>query len=433
MQVSVESTGKLERRMRVELPAARIDQEVNSRLKSVGKTAKIKGFRPGKVPAKIVRQRYGQQIRDEVISEIMQKSYTDAVQQENLNPAGGPSIQPEKAEEKDGFAYVATFEVMPEIELKNLDKIKISKPVVSIEDKDLDAMIEKLRKQKASWEEVDRKSEAGDRVIVDFDGSLKGEPIAGGKGTDVPVVLGEGQMLPDFEDALFGVKAGDEKSFKVKFPKDYQAEELQGKKVDFTINVHRVEKQVLPEVDDAFAAMFEVTEGGIEKFKDDVRENMRREADAKVKSDVREQVIDGLIETNAIDIPQTLKHQEMHALQRDAMQRMGIEDAGQAPALENFTEIAEKRVRLGLLVRQLIVEQKLTVDEQKVRARVEEMCAGYENAEDMVNMYMSNPQVVQQIEPMVLEQQAIDWLTENGKVSDNKVSFTKYMNTEESQ
>ncbi len=431
MQVSVESTGTLERRMRVEFPAARIDQEVNSRLKKVGKTAKVSGFRPGKVPPNVVKQRYGQQVREEVLSEIMQKSYSDAVQQENLNPAGGPNIEAQKPEDENGFAYIATFEVMPEIELKSLDKIQVKKPEVSIGQKDLDEMIDKLRKQKASWEAVDRKSADGDRVIVDFDGSIKGEPIDGGKGAEVPVVLGDGQMLEDFEKALFGVKAGDEKSFKVKFPKEYQAEALQGKKVDFEAKIHRVEKQVLPEVDDEFAAMFEVSEGGIEKFLADVKDNMGREAEAKVTADVREQIIDGLIETNNIEVPQTLIHQEMQALQRDAMQRMGIEDPEQAPAMDNFTDLAEKRVRLGLLIRQLIVDQSLTVDEVKVRARVEEMCAGYENADDMINMYMSNPQIVQQVEPMVLEQQAIDWLLENGKVSDKKVTFSKFMEKKE--
>jgi len=431
MQVSVESTGKLERRMRVELPAARIDQEVNSRLKKLGKTAKIKGFRPGKVPPKVVKQRYGQQIREEVLSEVMQKSYSDAVQQENLNPAGGPNIQADKPQDSDGFAYVATFEVMPDVELTGLDKIHVKKPEVSIGKQDLDAMIEKLRKQKASWEEVDRKSVAGDRVVVDFDGSLKGEPISGGKGSEVPVVLGEGQMLVDFEKALFGLQAGDEKSFKVKFPKDYQAEELQGKKVDFSIKTHRVEEQVLPAVDDEFAALFEVSEGGIDKFMQDVEENMRREADAKISADVREQVIDGLIAVNNIEIPQTLKHQEMHALQRDAMQRMGIEDEEQAPEIDNFTELAEKRVRLGLLIRQLVADQGLSVDAVKVRARVEEMCAGYENAVDMVNMYMSNPQIVQQVEPMVLEQQAVDWLMDNGKVTVEEFTFSKFMDSKE--
>jgi len=429
MQVSVESSGKLERRMRVELPAARIDQEVSSRLKSVGKTAKIKGFRPGKVPPKVVEQRYGKKIREEVLSELVQKSYTDAVIQEKLHPAGGPHIEPEASKEGEGLAYVATFEIMPDVKLSNLEKISIKKPEVSIGDKDLDAMVEKLRKQKATWEEVDRKSAEGDRVVVDFEGKLKGELIAGGKGTDTPVVLGQGQMLEDFEKALYGIQAGDEKSFKVKFPKDYQAEELQGKKVDFSITTHRVEKEVLPPVDDGLAEMFEVSSGGIDQFLKDVKENMRREADAKISADVREQVIDALIELNQIDIPQTLKHQEMHAIQREAMQRMGIEDAEQAPPLDNFAELAEKRVRLGLLIRQLIADQGLTIDEQKVRARVEDMCAGYENADDMVSMYLNNPQIVQQIEPLVLEQQAIDWLMENGKITAKKVVFAEFMDT----
>jgi len=243
MQVSVESSGKLERRMRVELPAARIDQEVSSRLKSVGKTAKIKGFRPGKVPAKVVQKRYGKKIREEVLSELVQKSYTDAVLQEKLNPAGGPRIEPEASKDSGGLAYVATFEIMPEVKLSNLDKIAIERPEVSIGEKELDAMVEKLRRQKATWEEVDRKSAEGDRVIIDFEGTLKGEAIGGGKGTETPVVLGQGQMLEDFEKALYGIQAGDEKSFKVKFPKDYQAEQLAGKKVEFTVKAHRVEEQ----------------------------------------------------------------------------------------------------------------------------------------------------------------------------------------------
>jgi trigger factor len=427
MQVSVESTGKLERRMHVELPAARIDQEIKSRLHSVGKTAKIKGFRPGKVPPNVVKKHYGEKIREEVLSEMMRKSYTEAVMQEKLHPAGGPNIEPQKPGDGFGFAYVATFEVMPEVKLKSLDKIAVAKPEVTIGKKDIDAMVDKLRRQKASWKEVDRASADGDRVIVDFDGSIKGEAIAGGKGSEVPVVLGEGQMLPDFEKALFGIKAGEEKSFKVKFPKDYQAEDLQGKKADFTIVTHRVEEQVLPPVDDAFAAMFAVGDGGIDKFMEDVKDNMRREADAKVSSDIRDQVVEELLKANSIDIPNTLKHQEMHAMQRDAMQRMGIEDEAQAPKLENFAEMAEKRVRLGLLIRQLIADQDLSVDADMVRARVEQMCASYENAQDMVNMYLSNPQVVEQIEPMVLEQQAIDWLVNNGKVTTKKVAFTAYM------
>ena len=235
-------------------------------------------------------------------------------------------------------------------------------------------------------------------------------------------------MLPDFEKALYGIAAGDEKSFKVKFPKDYHAEELQGQKVEFAIKTHRVEEEVLPPVDDGLAEQFEVQDGGIEQFKKDVMENMHREANAKVKADVREQVLNGLVEANPFEIPDTLKQQEMHQMQHEAMQRLGIEDHDQAPPMENFAEMAEKRVRLGLLVRQLIADQDLAVDADQVRARVEEMCAGYENSEDMVNMYISNEQVMQQIRPVVLEQQAFDWLLENGKTRTKKVAFTEYMN-----
>ena len=427
MEVTVESTGTLERRLRVELPLAPIEQQVDSRLKKVGRTAKIKGFRPGKVPAKVVRQRYGKQVRKEVLSEVLQKSYSDAVVQEKLNPVGGPKIETEDDNGKT-FAFTATFEIMPEVVLKDLEKIKIEKPEVTIGDEDIDDMLMNLRKQKASWEEVDRKSAEGDRVFIDFAGKLNGEEFPGGEGKDYPVVLGAGQMLPDFEKGLMGVKAGDEKTFKVKFPKDYHAEDLAAKKADFTITAHRVEAEVLPELNDEFAESFNVSEGGLSQFMSDVRENMDREAKQKVKSDVREQVMNALLESNPLEIPHTLKHEEMHNLQREAMQRMGLENAEQAPPLDNFSEAAEKRVALGLLLRQVIVDKDLTVDKAKIRARVEELCAGYENSDDMVNMYMSNPQILQQIEPMVVEQQAIEWIIENGKTKAKKISFKEFMN-----
>ncbi len=428
MNVTVESTGALERRMRVEVPAERIESEVDSRLKSVGKTARIKGFRPGKVPARVVRQRYGKQVRQEVLGEIMQKSYSDAVTQENLRPAGGPKIETETDDGKT-FAYVATFEVLPEVKLKDLDKIKVDKPEVEIRDADLDDMLLSLRKQRANWETVDRKSQDGDRVIVDFTGTIDGEEFQGGSGKEIPVVLGQGQMLPDFEKGLKGIKAGDEKTIKVKFPKDYHAEDLAGKKAEFAINTHRVEEEILPDLDDAFAEAFSVTEGGLEQLKKDVRENMEREARTKVDADIREQVMNGLIDKNPIDVPQALVREEMHSMQHEAMQRLGIEDHDQAPPMENFRETAEKRVRLGLLLRQVIAENKVTVTPDDLRARVEDMCAGYENSGDMVNMYMSNPQIMQQIEPMVVEQKAVDWLLDNGKSKVKKVTFKDYMNS----
>ena len=429
MQVTVESTGKLERRMRVELPADRIDQEVDSRLKSVGRTAKIKGFRPGKVPARVVRQRYGKQIREEVLTELMQKSYSDAVTQQKLRPAGGPTIETADEQPANTFAYIATFEVLPDIELGNLDRMEVERPEVSIDDADLDQMIDKLRHQKADWHEVERESRDGDRVTCDFSGTLKGEPIDGGQGSNVPVILGDGQMLPDFEKGLSGVRAGTQTSFKVKFPKDYHAADLQGKKVDFEVSVNKVEEIELPEVDDDFAAMFGIDEGGIERFKADVRDNMEREARQKARTDVREQVMAALLAANPIDVPQTLVDQEIHGMQHEAMQRMGIEDHDQAPPAENFAEAAQKRVRLGLLLRQVIADQSISIGEQQVRAHVESLCAGYENPDQMVELYMSNPQVIQQVEPVVLEQAAIDWLLENGRTKDRAVSFSEYMNS----
>ena len=428
MLVTVESTGTLERRMRVELPAERIEKEVESRLKKVGRTAKIKGFRPGKIPAKVVRQHYGKQVREEVLSDLMQKSYTDAVRQENLSPAGGPRIEPVSSGDAQSFAYVATFEVLPEVTLKGLEKIKVEKPDVDVADKDVDEMLENLRRQKATWSSVERAAKDGDRVIVDFDGTLKGEPVKGGKGQEVPVVLGQGQMLPDFEKGLAGVKPGDEKSFKVKFPKDYHAEDLAGQKVDFAVKVHGVEEQVLPPLDDSLAETYGVSEGGLDKLRDEVRNNMEREARQKIKADLKDQVLKGLLDANPIEVPRALVHQEMHNMQHEAMRQLGIKDHDKAPAIENFKDNAEQRVRLGLLLSQYIDDNKLTADPARLREHVEEMCSGYENAEEMAASYLANPQFLQHVEPLVLENQAVDRLIEQGNVKSRKIGFGEYMN-----
>lgn len=431
MMVTVEATGKLTRRMRVELPAERVEKEIESRLRKVGRTAKIKGFRPGKIPVKVVRQRYGGQIRQEVLSELMQKSYSDAVIQEKLTPAANPRIEPEPTDSGEAFAYVATFEVLPEITLTGLDKIRVEKPEVDISDTDVDEMIGNLRRQKATFETVDRAAADGDRVIVDFDGTLKGEPINGGKGTEVPVILGQGQMLPDFEAGLKGVRAGDEKSFKVKFPKDYGssggAGDLAGKKVDFAVKVHRVEEERLPPLDDSLAELYGVEEGGLPQLREDVLANMRREADDKIRADVKEQVMKGLLEHNPIEIPASLVHQEMHSRQHEAMRRMGIEDHDKAPAIENFRQGAERSVRLGLLLQQLIQDREIALEPARLRRKVEEMCSGYERADEMVASYLSNPQIMQQLEPLVLEEQAVEWLMEQGQVETKHIGFGQYM------
>ena len=311
MDVIVETTGSLERRMRVEMPITTINQQIDSRLKSVGKTAKLKGFRPGKVPAKIIKQRYGRQVREEVVGEVLQKSYAQAITEQGLKPAGQPKIE---AEDENGktFLFTATFEVMPEIELQDLEKIKTDKINVSIHSDDIDEMILNLRKQKAVWKQVNRKSRNGDRVVIDFEGKLKGDSFSGGEGKELPVILGSGQMLPDFEKGLIGVSAGEEKTFKVKFPKDYHSKDLAGNKADFTISVHRIEKENLPKVDANFIKDFNIDDGNVDQFKKEIEENMNREAEQKIKNITREQAMNGLLETNPIDIPQVLKSLEFY-------------------------------------------------------------------------------------------------------------------------
>ncbi len=427
MMVRVETTGTLERRMHVELPAERIEQEIESRLKKVGRTAKIKGFRPGKVPTKVVRQRFGGQIRQEVLSDLMQKSYVDAVQQEQLNPAAGPRIEPVAAENGRDFAYVATFEVLPEIKLQDLDKIKVVRPEVEITDEDREDMLLNLRQQKATWEAVERAAGEGDRVIVDFAGTLDGEPVKGGQGSGVPIVLGVGQMLPDFEQALLGMQPGEEKDFEVKFPEDYHAAELASKTVDFHARVQRVEEQKLPPLDDSLAEMYGVTEGGLEQLRKDVVANMRREADDRVRADVKEQVMKGLLETNPIEIPKALVEQEMHSQQHEMMHRLGIEDHAKAPPLENFRASAERTVRLGLLLRQLIEDAELTVDQERMRRKVEEICSSYEEPEAMAASLLGNREMLARLEPLVLEEQAVEWLVEHGESGSRKVGFKEYM------
>ena len=429
MLVTVESTGTLERRMRIELPGNEIEKEVETRLKKVGQTAKLKGFRPGKIPANVVRQRFGGEVRQEVLTALMEKSYRDALIQEKLNPAGNPVIAPEPIESGNDFVFVATFEVMPEVTLKGLDKIKVERAKVEIGDADCDDMLENLRKQKADWKTVERKSAEDDRIVVDFVGKLDGVAFEGGTGTEVPVVLGQGQMLPDFEKALYGISAGDEKTFKVKFPKDYRAEELAGKKAEFEIKVHRVEEQELPPLDDALAEAFGISEGGLEKLRSDVTENMHRQLKQKLQGDIKEQAMNGLIEANPIEVPKTLVDQESHSLQHDAMNRMGVTDHDQAPPREQFAELGERRVRLGILLNQVIVDNKIEIDADRVRAKIEEICAGYENSAAMVANYLGNPQVMSQIQPMVLEEQAIDWLVSNGQEAEKKISFKDYMNS----
>ena len=427
MQVSVETSKGLERRMRVQVPAEKIENEIEVRLRKVGQQAKIQGFRPGKVPPKVIKQRYGGQVRQEVVQEMVQSSYTEAVQQEQLNPAGGPNIEPEALEEGKDLAYTAVFEVFPEFEVRGLAKIKLESPEVAIAEGDIEEMLDQLRKQRADWAEVDRKACDDDQVTLDFTGTLKGEPFEGGSAENFSLVLGAGQMIEDFEKGLQGVQAGDEKSFKVKFPKDYHVDTLAGAKTEFAVKIHSVSEQVLPEVDDDFVKAYGIESGAIEDLRADIEKNMGREIEAKTRAEVKRQVMEGLAAQNPIEVPGVLVHEEAHSMQQEAMNRMGIQDQADAPSPDTFTEAAEQRVRLSLLLNQLVSENELQVDSERVNEKVDELVAPYENPDEIRNMYMQNPQFRSQIENVVLEEQVVEWIQEQAKVSTKKATFRELM------
>lgn len=428
MQVSVESGSGLERRVRIQIEAAEIESEIEKRLVKVGRRARIKGFRPGKAPLKVLRQQYGPQVRQEVLSEVMQSSYNQAINQEQLRPAGSARIEPHNTEQGQDLDFTAVIEVYPEFEVADVSRLKIERPVADITEKDVDAMIENLRKQRAEWIEAARGGQDGDRVTVTFRGTIDGEVFDGGVGEDMPVILGAGETIPDFEQGLVGLKAGDEKVIDVRFPDDYPVAKVAGKDAKFEVSVARVEDQHLPELDDEFFKIFGVKDGGIEAFRTEVRANMQRELDRTVRSRLKQNVMERLREANEVELPQALVAQEIHSMQHDAARRMGITDHSRLPPKEPFEEQARMRVALGLIINQLIRQEKIEPDPQRVDARIDEMSAEHEEAEKVAQYYRSNPELKAQVEMMVLEDQVVDWLLERTNIKDAKTSFSKLMN-----
>lgn len=397
----------------------------------MGKTAKLKGFRPGKVPPKVVRKRYGGQVRQEVLGEIIRSSFSHAVTEKQMNPAGGPAIEPLAAPDDSHFAYRATFEVYPEIELGDLGELEFETPEVSVGDDDIDKMIERLRKQRGSWETVERAAADGDRVKVDFLGKVGKEPFEGGEGKEIRIVLGSGQVIPDFEAALVGLKAGEAKTAKVKFPKDYGVDTLAGKKATFDITAHEVEELAVPEVDEEFMAAFGVTEGGVDAFRKDVRSNMQRELDQRLRATAKNNVLEALHKAHNFELPTALVQQEAQALQADTMRQMGQDDPTKAPALDNFVPMAEQRVRLSLLVQELIVREQVELDRARVEERVQELASPYESPEEAAQLYRSNRELMTQIESAVLEDQVVDVLIEKGKAKVRPLGFDEFMNMQD--
>jgi len=426
MQVSLETTQGLERRLTITVEAASVDTEVKNRLRQLSKTQRIDGFRPGKVPVAVILKRYGAAVRQEVAGELMQRHYFEAVVAEKVNPAGMPQLAVVKNDEGSDLEFTATFEVYPEVEVANLDKIKIEKPVVEVTDKDLDEMLVTLQKQHATFKEVKRKSKKSDRVTIDFTGSIDGEEFEGGKAEDFVLALSEERMIPGFEKQIVGQKAGEEFTIEVTFPEDYHAENLKGKAASFVINLKKVEDQVLPELTDEFAGKFGVSEGGIESLKADVRKNMERELSQNVKNNVKQQVIDGLVEVNELEVPASLAKGEIDVLREQAMQRFGGQvDPANMPQLPDdlFEEQAKRRVKVGLLLGEVIKTNKLEADDARVKEMIETMASAYEDPGEVVAHYSNDEKLSQQMKDLALEDQAIDFVLAQAKVKDVKKKF----------
>ncbi len=428
MQVSVEATGSLDRKMTVQVPSERVDNEVDNRLKNLARRVRLDGFRPGKVPLKVVRQRYGAGVYQEVLSEVLQESYREAVQQEGLEPAGSPSIEPKSVENGQPIEFVASFQVFPEIEIADLAGVEIERPVAEIGAEDIDRVIDSLREQNKEWHAVERAATSGDRVTLDFLGKLDGEAFEGGQAEDFQVEIGSGRLLADFENQLEGVQPGEEKTIEVGFPEDYPAEVLKGRTATFDITVKTVEEARLPEVDAAFAEKFGIEDGSVEKLREDVRSNMERELNQALKSKVKQQVMDALVQRHDFELPDALVKSEINRLREDAEKRFGGAEQTQPLPDSLFEEEAQRRVRLGLVLRHLIDDKGFEVERDRVEQELENMAATYEDPEEVKQYYRTQPQAMQNLESIVLEDQVVDWVVEQGKVTDKPTTFQELMN-----
>ncbi|WP_318401372.1 trigger factor [Photobacterium leiognathi] len=429
MQVTVETTEGLERQLTITVPAANIEDAVTAELKKIAKTRRFDGFRPGKAPLKMVAKMFGASVRQDILGEVMHRHFIEAIVKEKINPAGAPTFTPVEIAEGKDLVFKATFEVFPEIALQGLDKVVVEKPVVEVTEADVDTMLETLRKQQATWAEVESAADANSRVTIDFVGTIDGEEFEGGKAEGFALAMGQGRMIPGFEDGIVGKKAGDEFTVEVTFPEEYHAENLKGKAAAFAIKLHKVEAQELPELTEEFVAKFGVEDGSVEGLKAEVRKNMERELKQAVKGRIKDQVLNGLVEQNDITVPAALIDQEIEALRQQAAQRFGG-DAKNMPELprELFEEQAKRRVVVGLLVGEVIKSEELKADEERVKAIIAEMASAYEDPSEVVKYYETNEQLMNNMRNVALEEQAIDALLAKAQVSDKAVSFNELMN-----
>ncbi|MCG9778677.1 trigger factor [Photobacterium damselae] len=429
MQVTVETTEGLERQLTITVPAANIEDAVTAELKKIAKNRRFDGFRPGKAPLKMVAKMFGASVRQDILGEVMQRHFIEAIVKEQINPAGAPTFTPVEMAEGQDLVFKATFEVFPEIALQGLDKVVVEKPVVEVTEADVDNMIETLRKQQATWTEVDAPAVADSRVTIDFEGTIDGEAFDGGKAEGFALAMGQGRMIPGFEDGIVGKKAGEEFNIEVTFPEEYHAENLKGKAAVFAIKLSKVEAQELPELTEEFVAKFGIENGSVDALKAEVRKNMERELKQAVKGRIKEQAINGLIEQNDIAVPAALIDQEINVLRQQAAQRFGG-NAQNMPELprELFEEQAKRRVVVGLLLGEVIKSEELKADEERVKAIISEMASAYEDPTEVVAYYEGNEQLMNNMRNIALEEQAIDAIVAKAQVSDKEVGFNDLMN-----
>lgn len=423
MQVSVENTSALERRMTIGVPAERIETEVNKRLQQTARRAKVPGFRPGKVPMSVIRQRYEASARQEALGDLIQETFYEAVVEQKLNPAGAPAVEPKVFEKGKDLEYVATFEVFPEFEVKGLDGIEIERLESSVEDADIDKMLDVLRKQGTRYEAVDRAAANDDQVTIDFVGTQDGEAFSGGSAENTKLVLGSGRMIPGFEDGLVGAKAGDERVLDLTFPEDYQNLDLASKAAQFKVTVKEVAAPELPELNEAFFKQFGVEETTVEGFRAEVRKNMDRELRQALKTKVKNQVMDGLLAANQIDVPAALISNEVDRLRVQAVQQFGGNIQPEQLPAELFSEQAKRRVLLGLIIAEMVKQFELKPDDARVRELIEEMAAAYQEPEQVVKWYYQNEQQLNEVRSVVLEEQVVDTVLKQAKVTDKQVSY----------
>ncbi|KPK34551.1 MAG: trigger factor [Betaproteobacteria bacterium SG8_40] len=431
MQTNLETLSSLERRLSITLPMQDVDTEVANRLKRLSRTVKIHGFRPGKVPVKIVEQQYGGQVRQEVLGDTIQKSFGDAVREQKLRVAGLPKIEVQSAGDTNGkFEYTATFEVYPEVTLGDLSDAVVEKPAVEVGDAEVDKTLEVLRKQRAVFEPVARAAASGDQVKIDYKGTIDGEAFDGGAAEGTVVQLGEGRLLPDFESNVIGLSAGETRTFGMKFPDDYHGKEVAGKEAQFEITVHEVLQARLPEIDAEFAKSLGVADGDLEKMRSEVRDNLQREVKRRTDAQLKDRVMKTLLDTAKLEVPQSLVDQEIERLMEQMKQNLrsrGVNTENTPLPREAFSEEATRRVRLGLIVSEVVSQHGLSAKPEQVKEVVEEQAKAYEQPDEVRRWYYQSPDRLREIESVVLESNLVKWVVEQAKVEDKPMAFDDLM------